>query len=61
MIAAAAYVGSAIIFALLVPAKAQEWNYPKKQDIDGEKGTARVKVIVEGPKNMSTEMTTVQD
>ena len=37
MISAAAYVGSAVVFALLVPAKAQDWNYPKKQESDTDK------------------------
>ena len=37
LISAAAYVGSATIFALLVPAEAQDWNYPKKQESDTDK------------------------
>ena len=30
LITAGAYAGSALIFACLVPAKVQEWNFPKK-------------------------------
>ena len=29
LITAGAYVGSALIFACLVPSKVQEWNFPK--------------------------------
>ena len=59
LISAAAYVGSGLIFACLVPAKAQDWNFPKIQDIDGEKGPKGVIVREEAPKTISTEKTTV--
>ena len=54
-------MGSGLIFACLVPATAQEWNFPKMHDIDGEKGPERVIVKVEAPKVLGTDKTKVQD
>ena len=34
LITAGAYAGSALIFACLVPATVQEWNFPKKPKCD---------------------------
>ena len=52
LISAAAYVGSALIFACLVPAEAQEWNFTKIREIGKlEKGQDRAEVRVEANKN----------
>ena len=61
LISAAAYVGSAVIFACLVPAEAQEWNFPKKPQIDVEKCPPRTDIEKVEPPKINTEESKDQD